>query len=667
MIRRVTIKHFKRFREQTFEFADSVVLAGPNNSGKTTLLQAISAWKLGLDRWIIRRPRSKALSLAGVPVTRTDFTAVPLREMNLLWEDRRVTGPGGVAGGPRLIEITVEGEENGNRWTCGLEFQYANSELVYVRPRIAKDSNREEFRNFPPAAANSLSVVHVPPLSGIEREEPRKERGLQDLLIGQGRPGEVLRNLLWEISEKHPEHWSEFSKHAEDLFGIALERPSYSPVQPFIVCEYAAGSGRPLDLSNAGSGTLQVLLLLAFLYARPASLILLDEPDAHQHIILQKQVYDLVRKIARRLGGQVIIATHSEVILNATEPDRVLGFMGVAPAPLTDKTERDRLREALKRLTTTDLLLGREIGALLYVEGESDERILGEWSRTLDHPAQAFFERPFVHWLGGRSLREARGHYFALRAAFPQIRAVCLLDGDNRDQPDEEVTASGLLVLRWRRYEIENYLLQPEIIKRFIGDPSLDRHVDEEFWKQVPQGTDLFGDHVSLSRIKASHEFLVPLLEGVRPTPKRDLYLLAAELQPNEIHPEVVSKLGRIAFEVRYASNPSAELADSHDGWVYLVAVDVMGMKRQPYPRVINVVTARAKYAEYEHKLNREIEDSRLKYAIHVLTENNSWPDDLPSVHHGGGHAPDRSCHPNRCDCEALGFPVHLDPHVPPY
>lgn len=665
MIRRVTVKHFKRFREQTFEFADSVVLAGPNNSGKTTLLQAISAWKLGLERWATRRPQSKAFSMTGVPISRADFTAVPLREMNLLWEDRRVTGPRGVADGHRLIEIAVEGEENGKDWTCCLEFQYSNSELVFVRPRMPKDSNRETLRNFPPTAAKNLSVVYVPPLSGIEREEPRRERGLQDLLIGQGRPGEILRNLLWEISAEHPEYWAEFCNHVQDLFGIALERPSYSPAQPFIVCEYVADSGRPLDLSNAGSGTLQVLLLLAFQYARPASLILLDEPDAHQHIILQKQVYDLVRKIARRRGGQVVIATHSEVILDATEPDRVIGFMRDAPAVLTNATERDRLREALKRLTTTDLLLGREIGAVLYVEGESDERILGEWARTIDHPARAFFERPFVHWLGGRSLREARQHYFALRAAFPQIRAFCLLDGDNRDEPDEEVTAAGLLTLRWHRYEIENYLLQPEAIKRFVGGPGLGRQVDEAFWKQVPQGTDLFSDHVSLGRIKASHEFLIPLLENVRPTPKRDLYLLAAEMLPNEIHPEVVAKLGRIAFAARYGSNPKGKLTDSYDGCVFLVAVDLMGSKRQPYRRVRNVDAAKAEYMQYEDKLNRGVEDPRDQDAIHVLTENTNWPNDLPSVHHGRSYALDRSCDPDRCDCEALGFPLHSGPHVP--
>ena len=55
MISRLTLRNFKRFREQTFELADSVVLAGPNNAGKSTLLQAIATWKLGLDRWVAQR------------------------------------------------------------------------------------------------------------------------------------------------------------------------------------------------------------------------------------------------------------------------------------------------------------------------------------------------------------------------------------------------------------------------------------------------------------------------------------------------------------------------------------------------------------------------------------------------------------------------------------
>ena len=555
MIRRVTIKNFKRFREHPFELADSVVLAGANNAGKSTLLQGIVTWKLGLDRWIAQRKgdkKSKAVRRSGVAITRADFTPVPLREMNLLWEDRRVSGER--PGIPRLIEITVEGESNGEAWGCGLEFQYANPELVYVRPQQAKTLDREAILNFPPPAAEKLDIVHVPPLSGIERDEPRRDQGMQNLLVGQGRPGEILRNLLWEITETNKEGWKDLKKYIHELFRFELLQPSYSPAQPYIVCEYREPNHtRPLDLSNVGSGTLQVLLLLAFLYARPATVILLDEPDSHQHVILQKQVYDLVRKVARERGGQIVVATHSEVVLDATEPARVIGFFGHSPRPLSSKTQRDQLREALKRVTTTDLLLAREVGAVLYVEGESDEKILNEWSRILDHPAQRFFQRAVVHWLGGRSLNEAKAHFFAMHAVFQEMRALCLLDGDNRDEPDEETTRAGLAILRWRRYEIENYLLQPEVIKRFVNFPLMEKEIEDVFWRHVPPGTDLFGDHVSLVRVKASTEFLVPLLEDPvlenlgMSTLKRDLYLLASEMHKDEIHPEIVEKLDRIA------------------------------------------------------------------------------------------------------------------------
>ena len=549
MIRRVTIRNFKRFHEQSFDLEESVVLAGPNNAGKSTLLQAIATWKLGVDRWIAQRTGGVARQRSGVTIPRNDFTTVPLREMNLLWEDRRVTGPRGMSGSRRMIEIVVEGETDGEHWTCGIELQYSNRELAYSRPLHAKSLSMDEIRNFPPDAVRNLNIVHVPPLSGIERDEPRRERGMQDLLVGQGRPGDILRNLLLDIAEPPTANrWDEFRGHISDLLQIELNRPAYSSAQPYIVCEYREqGHDRPLDLSNAGSGTLQVLLLFAFLYARPATVILLDEPDAHQHVILQGQVYDRVRRVARERGGQVIVATHSEVILDATEPQRVIGFMGT-PRRLANKDERNQLRESLKRITTTDLLLGQEVGSVLYVESEADEKILAEWARILDHPARDFFERPFVHWLGGRRPREAREHFFAMRALMPDIPAVCLLDGDNSDAPADGTERWGIRILKWHRYEIENYLLQPNAIKRFLRFPLLDQRVDEEFGKQVPEGADLFGNHTALARVKASDEFLVPLLKALgADTPKRDLYQLAAVMEESEIHPEVREKLDQIA------------------------------------------------------------------------------------------------------------------------
>ena len=51
MIHTVRIRGFKRFDEVEFRLPGHVVLAGPNNTGKTTVLQAIASWSLALRRW----------------------------------------------------------------------------------------------------------------------------------------------------------------------------------------------------------------------------------------------------------------------------------------------------------------------------------------------------------------------------------------------------------------------------------------------------------------------------------------------------------------------------------------------------------------------------------------------------------------------------------------
>lgn len=547
MIRKVTVRNFKRFREQVFELADAVVLAGPNNAGKSTLLQAIATWKMVLDRWTAQRAGGVAAKRSGVGTPRSDFTSVPLREMSLLWEDRKMSGPGGMSSGRRLIEIIVEGQTNGENWSCGVEIQYSSADLVHVRPLGAKDAAPVTISNFPPDAAKNLSVVHVPTLAGIAREEPLHQRGMQNLLVGQGQPGQILRNLLLEIANREKAVWQEFAGHIQRLFNLELIRPQYSPAQPFIICEYRTPQlSRPLDLANAGSGTLQVLLLFAFLYAQPAAVMLLDEPDAHQHVFLQKEVYALLKQVTRERGAQLVIATHSTEILDATEVGKVIGFTGATPHRLLHKSEHEQIREALKRLSTTELLHARETNAVLYLEGESDEMILREWAKILKHPAHKFLRRPLVHRIEGNDAAKARAHLFALHAVLPEIRALCLLDGDNNNRQDYK--RSGMEVLHWQRYEIENYLLQPAAIKRFIGLPIMEAQVDAAFARQVPAGADLFGKHPALSRIKASEEFLPQLLHDAgAEIPKKDMYLLAAAMRPEEIHPEVVEKLDRIA------------------------------------------------------------------------------------------------------------------------
>lgn len=51
MINKVVVKNFKKFEHIEFELPDHLVIAGSNNSGKTTLLQAIAAWSEIAFQW----------------------------------------------------------------------------------------------------------------------------------------------------------------------------------------------------------------------------------------------------------------------------------------------------------------------------------------------------------------------------------------------------------------------------------------------------------------------------------------------------------------------------------------------------------------------------------------------------------------------------------------
>ncbi|MBM4028505.1 MAG: ATP-binding protein, partial [Planctomycetes bacterium] len=55
MLTRVVIRKFKRFSHVDIELGNPVVFVGPNNSGKTSALQALALWDIGLRRWTEKR------------------------------------------------------------------------------------------------------------------------------------------------------------------------------------------------------------------------------------------------------------------------------------------------------------------------------------------------------------------------------------------------------------------------------------------------------------------------------------------------------------------------------------------------------------------------------------------------------------------------------------
>ena len=543
MIHTVRIKGFKRFDEVEFRLPGHVVLAGPNNMGKTTVLQAMASWAFALRRWRELNDFNPRNGFRYAPISRPAFTTVPLRSFDLLWRNRAYRRN-------RPIEIELRSAEG---WSITMEFRADTTEQLYVRPKETQQA--DVLRTL------DIDAVYIPPMTGLGIDEPVFMPAKVGQLLGLGRPGEVLRNLL---VDGHADHaaWGALRTSIEKLFGCELLPPDATGAH--IVCEYKAEAGGDrFDVASGGSGFQQVLMLLALLHGRPGTLLLLDEPDAHLHLIQQDAVYHELRTVANRHDSQLVVATHSEVVINNLDP-RELYVMLNEPRPIADTDERRRLVSSLRVLTNAEVTQAMDVRGILYVEGYTDMAILRAWARQLGHRAETLLTtestwKPIVFQApgsgGGVPGIRAREHYDALRLVRDALPGLELVDGDaHRDIQSSPITGEGLQRLRWRRDEIESYLVHPDALRRFVeGRGHAEQDVENllAYWRdEFPPAVvrDPLGDHEFLNGTKARTRLLPGLLEaaGLGDVPYTRYHEIAQLMRPEEIHPEVTEKLDAI-------------------------------------------------------------------------------------------------------------------------
>jgi hypothetical protein len=553
VIRRLVLRRFKRFGEVELRLPGHVVLAGPNNTGKTTVLQAIAAWDLALTRWRQVSGTGKPQRASGryyswAPMARQAFAAVPLRELDLLWCQKTTAQP---------IEIEIQDSAG---WTIAMELRYDSTEQMSVRPAAATRS--EALREA------RLDAVYIPPMTGLATEEPLYARpDFLDSRLGQGRPGEILRNLL-VLARDQGEAWRELEDSIRRLFGYEILPPDDSG--SLILAEYRASPDGPrLDIASAGSGFQQILMLLTLLLTRPGATLLFDEPDAHLHVILQDAIYSELRAYAAKSHSQLILATHSEVIINAVDPGELCALLGTRPTLLGSTEEWKKLIRSLRVLSNTDVMLAQSTPGVLYVEDYTDLEILRAWAKTLEHPAlpllttQVFWHKSVNDARRGGQGISSRDHYETLQLVRKDLPGLEILDRDgNPNLPETEVIGQGLQRIRWRRYEIESYLIHPEGLAAFVrsqlGPPPLsDQGVASLLTRMREELGDAFVENpfapgrpveALLLVTKARTEILPSLLEaaGLPGFPYTRYNEIAVNMSPEHIHPEVVEKLDAI-------------------------------------------------------------------------------------------------------------------------
>lgn len=582
MLTRLTIRNFKKFGSVEIELGNPVVFIGPNDSGKTTALQALALWYIGLRKWNEKRAgRATPEKRPGVTINRRDLIAVPVPDANLLWRNLHVRDVQVVNGGQRTknirVDIIVEGVTAGKAWTCGLEFDYANEESFYCRLlRLSEDKDPE--RMTVPEGASSIRVAFLPPMSGLAANETRLDPGAINVRLGEGRTAEVLRNLCFQsmAAERGKQQWGQVCDRIRSLFGILLEEPKYIAERGEIVMTYRSASGVRLDLSSSGRGLQQTLLLLAHLSVNPASVLLLDEPDAHLEILRQRQTYQLLTEAAREHGSQIVAASHSEVVLNeAADRDVVVAFIG-RPHRIDDRGAQ--ILKALKDIGFEDYYQAEQMGWVLYIEGSTDLAILRAFATRLDHPASALLQRPFVRYVENKPQR-AREHFYGLRAAKSDLAGFALFD--RIDQPLED--RGALRERMWRRREIENYLCTREALRAWAKDAGEARAggplfgiawtgTMEDAIAEIEKATETLGKGSPWSHaVKVSDDFLDPLFAAFYKKlglpnlmNKSDYHTLARHVPREQVDPEV-SEVLDLLVQVADQARPARDEEEPED------------------------------------------------------------------------------------------------------
>ena len=228
------------------------------------------------------------------------------------------------------------------------------------------------------------------------------------------------------------------------------------------------------EIASMGHG-LQMWLQTMWFLARSseASTVILDEPDVYMHPDIQRR---LIRYIKNRVP-QIIVTTHSVEIMSEVDVDEILiidrkrprsRFAGTLPAV-------QKLIEHIGSVHNIHLAKLWHSRRCILVEGK-DVKLLSELHNVMfPESIEGFSAYPNMSIGGWGGWNYAIGSSMLLKNAGGQsIVVYCILDSDYHTEDEiekrkQDAEVDGVQLHIWKRKEIENYLLIPSVIGRFIA------------------------------------------------------------------------------------------------------------------------------------------------------------------------------------------------------
>ena len=298
----VTIRRFKRLELIVLPLEETTLLIGANNSGKSSILQAI--------HFAVSIAQSARLVGEGVS-WRNDAFELSFNPSQLIYSpvaDVLSLASGGVLREERPTQIEIEFiTSDGITCTIGLRRGRNRNIAVSIVGRQLGERLMDLEHPF---------TVYAPGLAGVPKEERYLSPGVVRRIVARGDANLALRNVL-RMLRNDPTSWELFVQDMRSLFeGISIELSFNEPTDENVQAFFQLPGGPKLPIDAAGTSILQASQILAYVALFKPQVLILDEPDSHLHPDNQRSLCELVYKLTSSRDFQAIISSHSRHVLD---------------------------------------------------------------------------------------------------------------------------------------------------------------------------------------------------------------------------------------------------------------------------------------------------------------------------------------------------------------
>lgn len=293
-----------------------------------------------------------------------------------------------------------------------------------------------------------------------------------------------VRQLLSRAADGAPTGDSSLSDTLQELFTTFFPGKTFLGPRPTVdgrlQFPVQTANGAEHDIDDLSSGEKEVLYgYLRLRNAAPKrSVLLIDEPELHLNPRLVSGLASFYhRHLGRGLENQLWLVTHSDTLIREAVGQSGFSVFHLQPAGQYEGPNQAscvQIGQDLERLVVElvgDLATYRPGAKIVVFEGGGDCEFDMQMVCSLFPKFQAT-----VNAIAGGSKRQVTHLYDLLerarRAGHLPAKFYSITDSDGAARSG----SGGSARLQWDVYHIENYLLQPEFIRRVLRDLNLASH-----------------------------------------------------------------------------------------------------------------------------------------------------------------------------------------------